>query len=237
VTVVPDVPLGTTNVQLNAPAALVVNDPLLQLVMSTLSKTNDFSFVETEKPVPDTVTVDPGAPFVGVTLIEGVVTVNFPVACWPPTSVAVTTVPDVPPGTANVQLNVPAEVVVSPPPMEQLEMVTPSKTSPTGLETEKPVPDTVTVAPTGPCFGLTVIFGVVTVNFPVAVPPPTSVAVTVVPEVPLGTLKVQLNAPVPPAVNEPLVQVDTVCPSKTNPTVLETEKPVPDTVTVAPTGP
>ncbi len=50
----------------------------------------------------------------------------------------------------------------------QLEIVTPSKTSPTVLDTEKPVPDTVTVAPTGPWLGLTVIAGVVIVNGAVA---------------------------------------------------------------------
>jgi hypothetical protein len=64
------------------------------------------------------------------------------------------------------------------------------------------------------------------------------VAVTVVPDVPLGTLKVQLNDPVPPVVNEPFVQLVIVTPSKTSDfSVVDTEKPVPATVTVAPTGP
>ncbi len=79
-----------------------------------------------------------------------------------------TVVPEVPLGTLNVQLNDPDPLVVREP-LVQLVIVTPSKTSPTVLDTEKPVPDTVTVAPTGPCFGVRVIFGVVTVNFPVAV--------------------------------------------------------------------
>ncbi|MGA7649979.1 MAG: hypothetical protein WBW40_04655 [Thermoplasmata archaeon] len=161
----------------------------------------------------------------------------FPVAYWPATSVAVTVVPDVPLGTVKVQLNVPDALVVRPPPTEQLVIVTPSNSSPTTLETENPVPDTVTVAPTGPCFGLTEIAGVVTVNFPVAVWPPTSVATTDVPEVPLGTRNVQLKAPVPLVVSDPLVQLEIVTPSKSRPTVLDTENPVPDTVTVAPTGP
>jgi hypothetical protein len=50
-------------------------------------------------------------------------------------------------------------------------------------------------------------------------------------------LNVQLNAPVASVAREPLVQVVTVIPPRTNPTVLDTEKPVPDTVTVAPAGP
>jgi hypothetical protein len=61
--------------------------------------------------------------------------------------------------------------------------------------------------------------------------------VTVVPEVPLGTLNVQVNAPVPPVVRDPLVQLVIVIPSRTSPTALVTEKPVPETVTLAPTGP
>ncbi|MCI4353730.1 MAG: hypothetical protein L3K14_10200 [Thermoplasmata archaeon] len=163
---------------------------------------------------------------------------NVPVACWPPTSVAVTVVPVVPLGTVNVQLNDPVLLVVRPPPTVQLEIVTPSKTNPTVLDTVKPVPDTVTVEPTGPCFGLTVILGVVTVNFPVACWLLTSVAVTVVPDVPLGTLNVQLNCPVPPVVKEPLVQLEIVTLSSTRDfSACATEKPAPDTVTVAPTGP
>jgi len=93
--------------------------------------------------------------------------VNFPVAYWPPTSVAVTVVPEVPFGTENVQLNAPAAFVVSEP-VVQLEITTLSKTSPTVLDAENPVPATVTLAPTGPFFGVTVIAGVVTLNFAVA---------------------------------------------------------------------
>jgi hypothetical protein len=74
----------------------------------------------------------------------------------------------VPVGTVNVQLNAPAVLVERLPAIAQLEMVTLSKTSPTVLETEKPVPDTVNVAPTGPSPGLSAILDVVTVNFPVA---------------------------------------------------------------------
>ena len=74
-------------------------------------------------------------------------------------------------------------------------------------------------------------------NVPVAVWPPTSVAVTIVPTVPLGTANVHEKSPETSVPNEPLVQLVTVTPSKSRPTVLSTEKPVPDTVTVAPTGP
>jgi hypothetical protein len=63
-----------------------------------------------------------------------------------------------------VQLNEPAELVVKALPALQLLTVTPSKTSPTALDTEKPVPATVTVAPIGPWFGVTVMVGIVTVN-------------------------------------------------------------------------
>jgi hypothetical protein len=82
VTVVPDVPPGTTNVQLNAPVAPVVREPLVQLaaVNVLVSKTNEVSAVDTENPVPATVTVAPIGPCAGVTVIAGAVTVNVPLA-------------------------------------------------------------------------------------------------------------------------------------------------------------
>lgn len=76
-----------------------------------------------------------------------------------------------------------------------------------------------------------------TLNATVANWPPTSVAITDVPEVPLGTVKEQLNDPVPLVVREPFVQPVIGTLSRTSPTVLDTEKPVPETVTVLPTGP
>ncbi|MGD0588658.1 MAG: hypothetical protein ABSA63_07720 [Thermoplasmata archaeon] len=162
---------------------------------------------------------------------------NVPMAVRPPTSVAVTAVPDVPLGTLNVHVNAPAALVVKEP-IVQLATVTPSKTSPTARVTEKPVPETVIVAPKGPWVGFTVIAGDVTVKAPVATWPLTSVAVTVVPEVPLGTLNVQLNAPVAPVVKEPLVQLVIETESNTSDTrAVDTENPVPEIVTVAPTGP
>ncbi|MGA7475714.1 MAG: hypothetical protein WBW47_00660 [Thermoplasmata archaeon] len=52
----------------------------------------------------------------------------------------------------------------------QLVIVTESNTRyDNAADTENPVPATVTVAPIGPCPGVTVIAGVVTVNVPVAV--------------------------------------------------------------------
>lgn len=63
-----------------------------------------------------------------------------------------------------MQLNTPVEFVVKELPALQFLIVTPSKTSPTVLDTEKPVPATVTVAPIGACVGVTVIVGVVTLN-------------------------------------------------------------------------
>ena len=172
-TVVPDTPAGTTNVQLNVPVAPVVREPLVQLaaVIVLVSKTNDVNAVDTEKPVPATVTVAPIGPCPGVTVIAGVVTVNVPLAVLPPTSVAVTVVPDVPPGTTNVQVKAPVAPVVREP-LVQLAavIVLVSKTNDVNaVDTEKPVPATVTVAPIGPCAGVTVIAGVVTVNVPLAV--------------------------------------------------------------------
>jgi hypothetical protein len=149
VTVVPEVPLGTAKVQEKAPEASIEKEPLEQLLMVTPSNTSDARVVDTEKPVPDTVTVAPIGPWVGLTRIAGVVTVNVPEAVWPPESVAVTVVPDVPLGTANVHEKAPEESVPNEP-LEQLETDTPSKTRPTVLDSENPVPETVTVAPTGP---------------------------------------------------------------------------------------
>jgi hypothetical protein len=76
VTVVPAVPTGTLNVQLNAPVAPVVREPAVQVVTTFESKTSEASAFDAEKPVPETVTVAPMGPWVGLTVIAGVVTVN-----------------------------------------------------------------------------------------------------------------------------------------------------------------
>jgi hypothetical protein len=164
------VPLGTTKVQLNAPTVFVVSEPFVQWVIFTPSKFRDDSAVETENPVPETVTVAPCAPEEGEIVIFGVVTVNVPDAeSWgdDPRSVAVTVVPEVPLGTGNVQLNVTAPRVVNEPELQRV-MGTPRNDSVTAFDTVNPVPPTVTVAPTGPWVGVTLIFGVVTVNVPYA---------------------------------------------------------------------
>ncbi|MGC2289151.1 MAG: hypothetical protein WA688_04765 [Thermoplasmata archaeon] len=164
VTVVPDVRLGTLNVQLNDPVPLVVKEPLVHIVIVTPSKTRDFNFIDTENPVPETVTVAPTKPVAGLTVILGVVTVNARLTLWPPTSAAVTVVPDVPLGTSIVQLNDPVPLVVKEPLMHVV-IATPSKTSDFNfVETENPVPATFTVAPMGPWPGLTVSASDVTVN-------------------------------------------------------------------------
>ena len=128
-----------------------------------------------------------------------------PVPVCPPVSVATTLLPEVLAGTWNVQLNAPVAPVVRLPAL-QLEIVWESNTSEvSGVETENPVPATVTLAPWGPCPGVTEIEGVVTVKSVVALWPPASVARTVVPDVPEGTGKLQVNAPEPPVVDEPEV--------------------------------
>ncbi|MGA8091152.1 MAG: hypothetical protein WB984_01455 [Thermoplasmata archaeon] len=76
-----------------------------------------------------------------------------------------TVVPDESPGTTNAQLNAPVVSVVRAPLVQfALVIAAPSKLNPTKFVTEKPVPATVTVAPVGPCAGVTVIAGMVTVN-------------------------------------------------------------------------
>jgi hypothetical protein len=82
--------------------------------------------------------------------------------------VAVTVVPEVSPGTFISQENEP-EVSVVREPLEQPEIITPSNTrEANGVDAENPVPETVSVAPTGPWPGSTVMEGVVTVNVPEA---------------------------------------------------------------------
>ena len=80
-----------------------------------------------------------------------------------------TVVPAVPLGTRNVHENVPLALAVSDPDV-QLETRTPSNIREAkAVEAENPVPETVTLAPTGPSPGDTVIAGVVTVKTPFAV--------------------------------------------------------------------
>ena len=154
----PEVPLGTENVHEKAPEPSVPSEPPVQLTMATPSRTRP-TVLETENPVPATVTAAPTGPWPGVTEIAVGVTVKVPEAVWPPPFVATTEVPDVPLGTANVQLNEPVAPAVSEP-LVQLEIETLSKTSDaSAAEPVKFVPATVTAAPTGPWAGVTVIAG------------------------------------------------------------------------------
>jgi len=72
----PEVPSGTLNVQVKAPVPSVVSEPLVHDPIVWESKTSDARFVDTEKPLPVTVTVEPGAPWEGLTTIAGAVTRN-----------------------------------------------------------------------------------------------------------------------------------------------------------------
>lgn len=101
-------------------------------------------------PVPLTVTEIALGPWVGNTEIDGLVTVNEPLATYPSESVAVTEVPLVPEGTKKAQLNVP-EPLTNIDPVEHEEMVTVSKTKDFRFVfAVKSVPDTVTEEPRGP---------------------------------------------------------------------------------------
>jgi len=136
---------------------------------------------------------------VGVGVPPTNVTVNVPVTSCPPTSVAITRVPEAPFGTLNVQLKSPIASVIKEPPPVQLEIATPSRTNSTVLVTEKPVPHTVTVVPTGPWVGPTATAGRVITNpcgvvtLSVAVSSPTTLWL---PGVSLGIANVQEKSPV-----------------------------------------
>jgi len=145
----------------------------------------------------------------------------------------VTVVPEVPLGTAKVQLNAPVA-----PELIDVETTVPSV---------NPVPETVTDTPFGPCIGVSVTAGTVTVNDTAVVDAlvATSSPTTLYdPADSLGTLNVHVNVPlalvvivVPLAV--PAVHPVALCNTPSNATVADddTEKPLPVTVYVAPTGP
>ena len=106
--------VGILNEQLNVPAPPTFNEPLVQPVIVTDSKTRDCSVVTGVNPVPDTVTVEPSGPDVGLTVINGV-TVNV---CGRLTELVVVSVPTtgvtppLPLGTANVHTKPPEPSVV-----------------------------------------------------------------------------------------------------------------------------
>ena len=192
----------------------------------------------TSNPEPLTANVLPTEPWVGPATIAGVVTVKDTAVLWPPASVASTVLPEVPLGTETSHENAP-ELLVVRDPLEQPMIATPSNTNDASkFETEKPAPESVTPVPTGPCAGETAMDSGVTLNVAVADGPTTSVALTVVPEVPLETASVHEKPPDPFVVSEPLKQTVTDTPSKTSDVnAVDNENALPETVTVAPTGP
>jgi hypothetical protein len=126
------------------------------------------------KPLPVTVTVTPVGPRAWLSLIEGVVTVNVPLAVSAgtvPTSApaAVTVVPLVPEGTENVHANFPPLAVSEP--LVQLDIDTLSNVRVIVVDPVYPVPVTTTDSPTTPLVGVSVIVGVVIVKVAVAVSP------------------------------------------------------------------
>ena len=165
--------------QLNVPVPdtvapqLVIVAPELIVIVTVIPGVN---------PLPDTVTDTPLGPCVGESVIAGVVTVNV-VLAWSlpasdPVAVTVYGVTDAVPLIVTVQLKVPVADTVAP----QLVIVAPELiVVATVLPGVNPVPDTVTNTPVGPCVGMRVIVGVVTVNVALAWSFPASdpVAVTV----------------------------------------------------------
>jgi hypothetical protein len=189
---------------------------------------------ESAKPVPDTVTVEPTLPLVGLRVMAEV-TVNVAESVLALASVIVTVLaPVVEAGTVNVALvNEPVLLVLVVP----LRVTgTPSKVAVIVLEPAKPVPDTVTVEPTFPLVGLSVMAGI-TVNEADPDLELASVIMTVLaPAVWVGTVNVAAgNEPVASVVVVPLRV--TAEPANVAVIVLEPVQPVPETVTVEPTFP
>ena len=245
---VPPTSLGTLNVHANSPVAFVVmvvplNVPTVHPVglCNTPLKatvTDD----DTENPLPVTVYVAPTVAWLGDTVIVGVVIVNNAVALSAPPSdpvaVNVYAVADEVPAIVTVQLNVPVPetvatqlvAIVAPEPIDVVTVIL-------GVN---PLPEIVTVAPLGPCIGVSVTAGVVIVKGAVALSkvPSEPVAVTAyaVTEAVPAIVTVQLNVPVPETVAPQLgviiapelIDVVTVAPGV---------NPLPETVTVTPFGP
>jgi len=196
VTVQPNVPVPETV----APQVVIEAPELIVVVMVTPGV----------NPVPKTVTVTPLGPWVGVSVIAGVVIVNDAIALSKlpsdPVAVTVYAVADAVPTIVTVQLNVPVPETVAPqlvivaPELIVVVMVTPGV---------NPVPETVTATPLGPWVGVNVIDWLLIVNGAVALSklPSDPVAVTVyavVDTVPV-IVTVQLNVPVPETVAPQLV--------------------------------
>jgi hypothetical protein len=158
--------LGAANVQTKSPVASVVmvdpeNVPSEHEVGVWRTELNRRLAVDdTLNPDPVTTYAAPIGPWVGVTVIAGVVIVNVavPLSAPPSDPVAVTVygVPDAVPEIVTVQLNVPVPDVVAPhalivaPPLIVVVIVT---------AWVNPVPATTTDAPLGPCVGVSVMGG------------------------------------------------------------------------------
>jgi hypothetical protein len=163
------VPLGTRNVHENAPVLFVVRLPCTQLPTGWPPNEKDSKAVETENPVPETVTLDPTGPCIGEATIDASVSVNSAVALskFPSAPVAVTVygLAEAVPVIVTEQLKPPVADTVCPQlPMLALPLIVVVTTTP-GVN---PVPVTVTVAPLGPWVGLSVMLAVVTTNVAVA---------------------------------------------------------------------
>lgn len=152
--------MGTLNVQVNPPLAFVtivaptnVPDPSKQPegVRRPVPKVRVASPFGVN-PVAVTSNPLPTLPWTGATTMVTVVTVKEVVADWPPTSLPVTTVPDVLAGTGTVQEKSPELFVTKEPLVHEEEgMVTESKTNDaSAVETENPAPVAATGVPTGP---------------------------------------------------------------------------------------
>jgi hypothetical protein len=172
VPVIVAVQLNVPSVPTTAPQPVIVAPELIVVVIVTPDV----------NPLPETVTVTPLGPCVGVNVIDWLLIVNDAVALSKlpsdPVAVTVYAVADTAPVIVTAQLNVPVPETVTPqlvivaPELIVVRIVTPGV---------NPLPVTVTDVPLGPCVGESVIDGVVTANVVLAWSFPASdpVAVTV----------------------------------------------------------
>jgi hypothetical protein len=188
------------------------------------------------QPDPETVTILPTGPEVGLKVAVAIVTVKAPVNVWAPLFVPVITMgwaPALTEGTVIVPDKLPLlftvrVLVAVVPPTVTLEIVS---------DATQPDPETVTILPTGPEVGLKVAVAVVTVKALLNVwAPPTVPVMTIVlaPVVIDGTVIVPDKLPLPFTVR---VLVAVVPPTVTPEMVSESAQPDPETVTILPTGP
>jgi hypothetical protein len=224
-------------------------EPTVQLTAVSGVPLNSTWAVElTVNPEPETESALPIGPCPGSAARVGTVTVNVSEldVVIVVRSVATTAKgPGTDVGTANAQVKFPPEEVVTSEPLTEPtvqpigETVAELNVTFADALAVNPVAVTWKVAPTGPIEGAIVIASVVTWKLPVANWPPTSVARTVVPEVPLGTAMEQENIPVAVVVREPRIgQELIISPSNdSDASGVDTENPVPEMVTGDPTGP